>query len=31
MDWKKIVIEILRIIIAVLGGISGGAAASTML
>jgi|GEM_PF-3924213 len=31
MDWKKIVIEILRIIIAVLGGLSGGAAASAML
>jgi len=31
MDWKKIVIEILRILIAILGGLSGGAAASAML
>lgn len=31
MDWKKIVIEILRIIIAILGGLSGGAAANALL
>lgn len=31
MDWKKIVIEILRILIAILGGLSGGAAANVML
>jgi len=31
MDWKKIIIEILRILIAILGGLSGGAAANTLL
>ena len=31
MNWKQVVIEILRIIIAVLCGLSGGAAASAML
>lgn len=31
MNWKQIVIEILRIILAVLGGLSGGAAANAML
>lgn len=31
MNWKQIVIEILRIIIAILGGLSGGAAANAML